>query len=459
MERFLEINAAITTWIWGPPILILFMGTFVFMTIFTGFVQFKYVKQILRGTFGKMFGKKEGDGTVSAFQAATTALGATVGASNMLGVPIAIAMGGPGAVFWMWIAALFGVGMKYSEIVLSVKYRFINEEGVYTGGPAYYLSKGLGKKWVGSFYAIMLILFLATSIPTQTVAVVDTASTLGIPGIITALVMAALVCLVVYGGITRIAKVSEFLVPFMALSYLIIAWIIIALNITALPACIGVIFKSAFTPTAALGGFGGAGIVAGMRWGMARGIYSNEAGLGEFTIAHAAATTDHPCRQAAWGIFEVIVDTLIICTTSAFLALTTGLWTATDAAHASTIPTLAVQGLLGEKFGSVVMTVMILLFAFTTILVGIHYGSKQSEYLFGVKAVKYVVAFYVATILAGALGKMAFFFNFVDIFLALVVLPNVIGVCIMHKQVKEQIDDFYGNPKYFPELQNKKNKK
>lgn len=462
MDKLFDIMIQITNWVWGVPILVVFFGSFVMMTIFTKGVQFRRAKEILKGTFGSLTKqKKNGDGTVSSFAATMTALAATVGASNILGASVAIAMGGPGAVFWMWVAALFGLAMKYSETVLGMKHRTVNADGEYVGGPFYYLEKGLKKPWVGKAYAIALLLFMAFSIPTQTCAVVDTAATIGVSGWTTVILMAIFIVLVIYGGIQRLSKVTSAIVPVMAISYLLMAWIIIALNITEVPAALVLICKSAFTPISAAGGFAGAGVMAGMRWGMARGIYSNESGLGEFTIAHAAAVTDHPCRQAQWSVFEVIVDTIIILTTSSLLVLVTGVWLEVTPDTASTGPTIAVQSLLGETAGSLFMTVMLFLFAFSTILVAFHYGGKAAEYLGGPnkkgkRLMQVISIIYVCMIFIANTGKMTNFFFLADFFLAFVVFINVISVMIMHKQVTVEIDEFYDNPKYFPELEGKK---
>ena len=462
MDKIFDIMLQITNWVWGLPILVVFFGSFVVMTICTKGVQFRRAKEILKGTFGALTSKKEsGDGTVSAVAATMTALAATVGSSNIMGASVAIAMGGPGAIFWMWVAALLGLAMKYSETVLGMKYRTTNEDGEYVGGPFYYLEKGLNRPWVGKAYAIALLLFMAFSIPTQASAVVDTAATIGISGWTTVIFMAIFIILVIYGGIKRLSKVTSAIVPVMAISYLLMAWIIIALNITQLPASLVLICKSAFTPTSAMGGFAGAGVMAGMRWGMARGIYSNESGLGEFTIAHAAAVTDHPCRQAQWAVFEVIVDTIIILTTSALLVMVTGVWTEVTPDMASTAPTMAIQSLLGATAGSVFMTVMLFLFAFSTILVAFHYGGKAAEYIGGPtkkgkRLMQVISIIYVCMIFIAHTGKMTNFFFLADFFLAFVVFINVIAVMIMHKQVTEEIEDFYDNPKYFPELAGKK---
>jgi AGCS family alanine or glycine:cation symporter len=449
----LDLIAKISAWIWGTPMLIILVGGGLWLTIALGFFQFRYFGFICKQTFGKIFAKPEGEGTITPFQAATSALASTVGASNIVGVPVAIAFGGPGAVFWMWVTALVGSASKFSEVMLGIKYREKNEEGNYVGGPMYYMKKGLGGsfgKALGVIFAFCLMIELVPSIATQAVSVVQSAGTLGISNIVSGIIMVVVVGLVVFGGIKRIATVSEKLVPFMALLYFIGAIIIIILHIDQLPAAIGMIFKYAFTPAAPMGGFAGAMIAQSMRWGIARGSYSNEAGMGTAPMAHSAAVTDHPARQAMWGIFEVIVDTLIICTTTAILVLTTGLWTEVPADQAASIPALAFQKLFGETLGSGIVTVSILLFVISTIIVVVYYGEKQAEFLFGTKFSKVMRVVYVLAILGGVLGSLEFLYQFLDILLAAIIIPNMLGVILMTKQVREMKDEFFNDPKFYP---------
>ena len=319
--------AAFSAWIWGPPMMILLVGGGLWLNIRIDFFPIRYFPFIVRETFGKILTKPTGEGTISPFQAVCSALASTIGGSNIVGVPVAIAFGGPGAVFWMWVTALIGFATKFSEIALGLKYRQKNEEGTYVGGPMYYLNKGLGLPFLGALYAFFLMIELVPSISTQTVNVVQTAASVGIPNLVTGLVLTTLVGLVVVGGIKRIAQVTSRLVPFMAILYISTALLIILLNVGRLPGVILLIFEHAFSPTAALGGFAGASIAATLRWGVARGCYSNEAGMGTAAIAHAAAVTDHPARQAMWGVFGIMVDTMIICTTTAFVVLVTDVWT------------------------------------------------------------------------------------------------------------------------------------
>ncbi|PAB57943.1 alanine/glycine:cation symporter family protein [Anaeromicrobium sediminis] len=450
MEGFLKLVADLSGWIWGTPMLLILVGGSLWLTIALGFFQFKYFPFIMKETFGKIFQKAEGEGTISPFQAATSALASTIGASNIVGVPVAIAFGGPGAVFWMWLVSLIGAASKFSEIILGIKYREKNENGEYVGGPMHYLKKGLKSPVMGALFAFGLMVELVPSIATQTVSVVQTANTIGIPNMVSGVVVAIIVALVVYGGIKRIAQVTEKLVPFMAILYLIGAFIIIISNASRIPEAIMLIFGHAFTPIAATGGFAGAAIAQSMRWGIARGVYSNEAGMGTAPIAHAAAITDHPARQAMWGIFEIVVDTLIVCTTTAFVVLTTGLWKEVPADQAASMPARAFQSLLGDSLGGGIVTFSILMFVISTIIVVVYYGEKQAEYLFGIGFSKVMRVVYIASIFLGAVGGIEFLYQFLDILLAAIIIPNMIGLVLMTKEVKEIKDDFFNNPKYYP---------
>jgi AGCS family alanine or glycine:cation symporter len=306
----------------------------------------------------------------------------------------------------------------------------------------YYLRKGLGLRFLGGVYAFFLMIELIPSISTQTVNVAQTAGSIGIPNGVTGVVVTFVVGLVVVGGIKRIGQVTERLVPFMALLYFVAALAIIFVNIQKVPAVIAMIFQYALTPAAAVGGFAGSSLAATMRWGVARGCYSNEAGMGTASIAHAAAVTDHPARQALWGVFEVIVDTIIVCTTTAFVVLVTDVWKTVPADQAGSMPARAFQQLFGEGLGGAAVTVCLLLFVISTIIVIIYYGEKQAEYLFGTKFSKVMRFVYLGAILAGAMMGLEFLYQFLDIFLATLVIPNVIGLVLMSGQVKRIKDEF-----------------
>ncbi len=423
MQFILDAIINFSNWLWGIPMLIILVGGSVIVTIRLGFIQFRYFPYAMRETFGKIFKKSDdGEGTISAFQAASTALASCIGAANIVGVPTAIAFGGPGAVFWMWVVALIGAGAKFAEIVLAIKYREKNEVGEYTGGPMYYLAKGiqgpLGKT-LGFLFSFFLMIEIAPSIAAQTVSVVQSASTINIPNWVVGFALAIVVAIVVYGGIKRIAQVSEKLVPFMAIIYVIGSIVIIINNISELPSAIASIFKHAFTPAAAAGGFAGATIAQTIRWGTARGVYSNESGMGTAPIAHAAAVTDHPVRQAIWGLFENVVDTLIVCTVTALVVLVTGLYQAVPADQAGTIPSLAFQSVLVSSLGGGIVTISITLFVLSTIIVIVYYGEKQAEYLFGIRFAKVMRVIYIISILLGTFGGLEFIYQFMDFMLAL----------------------------------------
>lgn len=436
-------------WLWNIPMLVILVGGGVFLTFYLGGFQFRYIGFIFKETFGKIFKAPEGDGTVSAFQAATAALASSIGAANIVGVPVAIATGGPGAIFWMWVTAFVGFATKFSEISLGIKYREQNSTGEYVGGPMYYLSKS-PLSFLGPIFAFFLMVEIAPSISTQTVSIVSSAEKLGINKNLSAFIVLAIVSLVVYGGIKRIATVTEKLVPIMALIYAAGALIIIFANIEKIPQVFGLIFKNAFTPTAPLGGFLGATMVAGMRNGIARGAYSNEAGMGTAPIAHSTAITDHPARQGLWGVYEITMDTLVVCTLTALVVLSTGVWTQYPIKQAGQMMVGAFQNQFGEVFGGSLLSLCLLLFVLSTVIVIVFYGEKQAEFLFGRTFSKIMVVIYLLSILAGAFLNLEVIYKLLDILLALVIIPNMIGLILYRKEIRSIKDDFFSNPKYYP---------
>lgn len=347
MDQIVKAIVDFTNWLWGPPLMIILAGGGLFLTIRLGFFQFRHLFYMWGQTFGQMMKKPEDPNAISPFQAATAAIASTIGAANIVGVPVAIAFGGPGAVFWMWIIALLGCASKFSEIVLGIKYREKDASGEYVGGPTYYLAKGFKNKALGKFlagwFAFFLMIEIIPSISTQTVSAAQNAATLGIPDIATGIAMALIVLVIVVGGTKRLVQVTERLVPVMALIYVIGALVVIGVNIDKLPGVFVLIFESAFAPMAPVGGFAGSTLALALRWGAARGTYSNEAGMGTAPIAHATAQTDHPVRQGFWGIFEITLDTLIVCTVTALVVLVTGAWQAVPASEAAAMPSMAFQ--------------------------------------------------------------------------------------------------------------------
>ena len=447
-----------SAWLWGTPMLVLLLGGGVILSVTLGFFQIRYFGYILSETFGKLFEKPQGEGSVSPFQAASAALASTIGASNIVGIPVAIAFGGPGAIFWMSITALIGSATKFSEIVLGLKYRERNAEGEYVGGPQFYLDKGLKAKgfpMLGKIFAFFLMLEIIPSVATQTASVVHSANSINIPNYATGIILMLLIGAVVFGGLKRIVQITEKMVPLMGGLYVFFALIVVFVNIKAFPSVIELIFAHAFTPAAATGGFVGASIAQAISRGAARGTYSNEAGMGTAPIAHATAITDHPVRQAFWGIFEIIVDTFLIGTITAFVVLVTGIWQSVPSSQAASMPALAFQHLFGNALGGSIVTISIALFVISTMIVLVFYGEKQAEYLFGLKFSKVMRIVYLLAIVLGAFGGIEFLYSFLDLFLAAIIIPNMIGLMVMRNEVKELKNEFFSNSIFYPKAKSK----
>lgn len=450
------INAivALSNWFWGPPLLIILVGGGLFLSFRLGFFQFRHFFYILKETFGRVFHKHDGEGTVTPFQATAAALASTIGGSNIVGVPVAIAMGGPGAVFWMWMTALVGMATKFSEICLGIKYREKNEEGEYVGGPMYYL-KHSPFPWLAPIFAFMLMVEIAPSISTQSLTFIQNAENLGLHKYLALAILVGIVLLVVVGGIKSIANFTERLVPIMALIYVIGGLIIIFANATHIPAAFGSIFKNAFTPTAALGGFAGATVAAGIRNGIARGAYSNEAGMGTATIAHSAAQAEIPAQQGIWAVFEIFIDTIIVCTITALVVLVSGVWTEIPSDLAATMPAHAFAVQFGPILGHGLISVLLLLFVLSTIIVIVFFGEKQAEFLFGHKVSLVVRYIYIGFIILGVVLDLKVLYDLLDFMLALVIIPNMIGLLTMSGEVVQMKNDYFTNPKFFHKLKKK----
>jgi len=451
MQVFVDAIVAISGWLWGPPILIVLSIGSIYLSIRIGFFQFAKFGYILQQTFGKAFKKSEGEGTLSAFQALTSAVACTVGAGNIVGVPVAIMMGGPGSVFWMWLIAILGMALKYGEVVLAVKYREKNAKGEYVGGPAYYINKGMNMKWLAGVFGIGLMIEVAISSMTQANALADSArASMNIPPIVTGLVVMVIAGIVIIGGVKRVGQFTEKLVPFMSLIYIGASLIIVILNISKVPEMLVLIFRSAFIPMAAVGGFSGSAIAMSIRWGVARGLYSNEAGLGTAPIAHASATTDHPTRQGLWGITEIFIDTILICSCTAFVVLSTGVWMAEGASDVGGgLTTLAFTEMFGS-FGGIFVTICLILFVLSTLIVLIWYGEKQAEFMFGYKASTVYRFVCVLLIPVGAVGVATYLWQFLDFSLALILFPNIFAVLYLSKDIVNCTKEFFGTPgKYY----------
>jgi alanine or glycine:cation symporter, AGCS family len=450
VEGFLEAVGAVSAWLWGPPVIIILAGTGIYLTLLLKFVQFRYPVYIFQQTLGSIFKKPKGEGTVTPLQALTSALSATIGAANIVGVPAAIMFGGPGALFWMWVIALMGMALKFSESVLAVRYREKNEKGEFVGGPMYYMKNGLNMKWLGVWFAFALMIELIPSIMVQGNAVASTVQeSFEVDGLYTGIAIAVIVSLIVFGGIKRIGKVTEKLVPFMAILYVGTCLVILFMNIEKLPNVLNLVFSHAFQPMSAIGGFAGVAVAETVRWGFARGLYSNEAGLGTAPIAHAAATTDHPVRQGLWSIIGIVIDTLIVCTATGFVVISSGVWTAEGALdNPSALTTQAFGSYLGST-GSLIVTISLIFFVLSTIVVIIYYGAKQAEFLFGLKAALMIKFVYIAAIILGSVGAAQVIWQFLDLALVAILIPNILAVLLLSKEVRRLTQEFFTSDKYY----------
>jgi AGCS family alanine or glycine:cation symporter len=434
LARVTDAVVAANTWlngiVWGPPMLILLMGTGVVLTVLTGAVQFRHLHTALREVLGKLTQRGTGAGSVSPFQAVATALASTVGVGNIAGVATAIFLGGPGALFWLWVSGLLGMATKFAEIVIALHYREPDDTGTMRGGAMYTLRKGLGLPWLGGVFALLTAVAafgIGNMVQANSVAESLRASFNISPagvGVVLILVTGG----VILGGIKRIADVTQILVPFMAIFYLVGGLLILILRAGELPGALGLVFEGAFSGTAAAGGFAGGTVMMALRYGVARGLFSNEAGLGSAPMVHAAAQTDHPVRQGMYGIFEVFVDTILICTTTGLVILVTGVWD--GGATGAALSAQAFEAGLPGQWGDVVVTGGLVLFAFSTIIGWSYYGETGIVYLLGAKAaVPYRVAWLVF-IWLGATGSLHLVWDVADTLNGLMAIPNLVSVLV-----------------------------
>ncbi len=421
--------------------MILLIAAGIFLTVRTGFFQFRRFGYVMKNTVGKLFNKnmhQKDKGSVSPFQAVTTALAGTIGTGSIAGVATALVLGGPGAVFWMWISALFGMVTKYSEIVLALKFREKNENGAYTGGPMYYIKNGLGIKWLAAvFAAFAMIACIGTGNATQSNSISGVLNmNFNIAPWITGIVLTVIVGVVIIGGVKRIATVNEKLVPVMAVFFILACIIALICNIDKIPAAFALIFKEAFNLKSTFGGVAGYGILSAMRYGVGRGVFSNEAGLGSAPIAHSASSTEEPVKQGVWGVFEVFITTIIICTMSALVIITSGIYS--NAFNAEVAPSVSGAALSSAAFneaipyvGGIGVALATVFFALSTILGWAYYGEVSVGYLFKKHSKVAIIIYrviYVAFVFIGAIAEINTVWLVADCFNALMALPNLIAL-------------------------------
>lgn len=457
LDKIEAINGVINNFIWGVPAMICIVGVGLFLSFRTKFIQIRKFPYAMKVTFGRMFKKREAsDGALTPFQAVCTALAATVGTGNVAGVAGAIAIGGPGAVFWMWMSALLGMCTKFSEVTLAVHFREKNKDGDYVGGPMYYIKNGLKKHWLWLAYLFSAFGVLtvfgtgnATQVNTITTAIdsalfnyniisEDTAPTLNL---IIGIVLAVLIGLILLGGVKRIGQVAEKLVPFMAVFYIILAIGVVVININHVPEVFSDIFKGAFNPASVTGGVVGSFFMS-MKKGVSRGIFSNEAGLGTGSIAHACADTRKPVKQGFFGIFEVFVDTIVICTLTALVILCSGVPVGYGQAAGAE---LTISGFTSTYGGwvSIFTAVAMCCFAFSTIIGWGLYGTRCIEFLFNSRVNKPFMLVYSLVAIVGATLNLDFLWSVAETFNGLMIIPNLIAVFMLSGVVVNMVKEYF----------------
>ena len=444
IQSFLQ---SIDNIVWGPQLLILLVGTGIYLTYKLKLLQILKLPLALKYVFSKdgEVNDENAKGDVSSFGALCTALSATIGTGNIVGVATAIKAGGPGALFWMWIAAFFGMATKYAEGVLAIKYREVDENGEMAGGPMYYIKNGLGLNWLAKMFAVFGVGVALLGIGTfgQVKSIADAAQiTFKVPLVITAILVTILVSLVTLGGIKRISKVSEKVVPIMAGLYIISVLLVLIFNFTQIPEAVSIIIKSAFNPQAALGGAVGITISIAMQRGIGRGVFSNEAGLGSAPIAAAAAKTKSPVRQGLISMTGTFIDTIIICTMTGLVIVITGAFNGPLEGAALTTSAFEL-GLPIAFVGKYIVNIGLIFFAFTTILGWNYYGERCIEYLMGVKAILPYKIVFIGFVAVGSFLPVELIFIIADIVNGLMALPNLIGLIGLRNVVIEETEEFF----------------
>ena len=431
--------------LWGLPLILGILGTGIYISFRLFGIQFRKLGFALKNTLGKAFAKADGsDGDISPFSALATALAATVGTGNIVGVSLAIIMGGPGAIFWMWLAAIFGMATKFAEVTLALAYRD-KRGGSFVGGPMYYIEKGLNNKKLAKTFALfasLAVFGIGNSTQSNAIAGV-LRDNFGISTILTGLVLSILAGIVIVGGLASISKVTEKLVPFMSIFYILGSVWIIFLNRANLIPAIQSIFTGAFAPMSVAGGVAGLSVREVISAGVARGVFTNEAGLGSSPMAHASATTDHPVRQGLWGMTEVFVDTMVICTLTALVILTTGVERSAGVDARSLVATAFASK---SSLGGIILSLGISLFAFSTILGWAYYGELSVSYLLGERIKKYYRILYVIFVFVGANMDLGLAWTVANILNGLMALPNLYALIRLSPVIERLTKDFFKDP-------------
>ncbi len=443
MDKFTELIGKLAGFLWGPWMTATLVGVGVYFTIGTKFLQVRKFPYIMKETIGSIFKNnedKDSEGTITPFQAVTSALASTVGVGNIVGVASALVSGGPGAIFWMWVSAFFGMCTKYAEILLSIEFREKNEAGEYVGGPSYYMKKGLKSPLLAIIFTIALSFACIGGNMVQSNSISGTMNELfKISPYVTGIILLILVALVSLGGIKRLGKVAEKLVPFMAIVYVGGGLVVLLVNITKIPMAISSIFVGAFSSRSVIGGVGGYAVKEAIKMGIVRGLYSNEAGQGSAPIAHATAITDHPSRQGMWGVFEVFFDTMVICTMTALTILVSGVLE--TGGSPAVLASLAYGTVL--PIFKYIVGISLVLFAYTTIIAIGYYGEALFSYLGGIKFGKLYRYIFLPFTFIGAIGGLQTIWGVIDVLMGIQVIPNLIAIALLSPIVFKRTNEFF----------------
>ncbi len=447
MEIIMDINDWINGIVWGVPVLLLILGTGIFYTVRLGFLQFRHPVVLFKETILKAFRKKDepnrAPGEMTSFQAAMTSVGAIVGSGNIAGVATAIVLGGPGALVWMVLAALFGMATKFAEVALGVKYREIRADGSIGGGAMHYLAKGLKQKWLGVLFSVLVIpyaIVISAVVDTNTISLTVN-DWFGVPTWITGLVLAVVTAIIIFGGISRVGRASEIVAPFMGGLYILAGIAVILLNLPQLPAALSQIIRGAFDPAAVTGGAVGSIFIA-IRYGVARGIYSNEAGLGTAAMVHCGAKVDHPIEQATWGAVEVFLDTCVVCTITALTVVLSGLWS-TGQYEGAVLTMRAFEVMLPGTVGAWICLLSVVLFGFSCLISFYTYAEQAAVYIFGHRSKLIVKILWIVMIFVGSQTTLGFAWDLADTINGLMIIPNLIGLLLLSGQVVKLKKEYF----------------
>lgn len=460
MELLKNLNETINSVVWGFPMLALMIGTGLYLSLRTGFIQIFKFGYAMRHTIGKAFKKqKSGKGSVTPFQALTTALAATVGTGNIAGITSAVTLGGAGSIFWLWISAIIGMCTKYAEVVLAVKFRERSKTGEWAGGPMYYIKNGLGQnyRWLAVVFSIfgavaafgvgnaVQVGNMTSSINSAIQSFVPSAVQYkGVISLVIGIAVAALTALTLFGGVKRIGRVTEMIVPFMAAVYIITSMAVIVANIDSLGAVFQKIFRDAFTPEGAVGGAAGISIKTAVSWGFRRGVFSNEAGLGSAPIAHASTSETNPVKQGLYGIFEVFLDTIVMCTITGLTLLMSGIRLGYGTHGSIALNISAFATVFGDRAAGIIISVGMSLFALATVLGWALYGTRCAEYLFGSGSIRVYQLIYIVVCVAGATMNLELIWQIADSLNGLMAIPNLIAVLALSGVVVRLTKEHFG---------------